>query len=105
MQNDEIANAFVFVDQFGVVRIDVGLIEALVGKVLEQMVNSARDQVNAGRFQGFQETQCKSQRDAIAIPKEFASAGDEAQKTRIGERLLAQSGQQIRERLVIAAIR
>ncbi len=104
MQDDEIPNTLVLGDQLGVVRVDVPLVEGLVGEVLEQMEYPAGDQMDAGRFQGLQKAGGQAQGDAVAVPIELASTRHEAQETGLGHGLLAGSAQQILERLFVAAM-
>ena len=97
VQNDEIANALEFVADFSVVRIDVRLREPQIRKMLEQLVNAAHHEMNTRRFQGFDETRGETERHAIAVPEQLASAGHEAQQARFGARFQARLCREIRE--------
>jgi len=69
VQHDEIADPFGFGDQLRIVRIDVRPVEIPVGKMLEQLVNTAHHHMDAGGFQRLQKTGGKPQCDAVAIHK------------------------------------
>src|ERR1039457_5464674 len=55
--------------------------------MLEQFVDAAHDQVDAGRLQGLDKARRETQRDTVTVPEQSAPTGDESQQARIRDRL------------------
>src|SRR5262249_23536128 len=104
VKNDEVSYSLRFLNELAVIRIDVGLVKVAVGEVLEQMKQTARDEVDTGGFQWLEKAGRQPHRDAIAVPIEFASAGHEAQETRLGQRLAIRCHEQVLQRLLVRAV-
>src|SRR3546814_20337658 len=68
----------------------------------QQPGDAVLDQVDAGRFDRFEEARGESQRDDIAAPRPLPHPGPEAQRPRLGERPALDVGEQNRRRLVLA---
>ena len=68
------------------------------GEERQQLGNAALDQVDAGRFQWFEEAARQADRDDIGAPRLASHAGREADQARIGERRPVHPGDQRRAR-------
>jgi len=76
-------------------------IEALVREMIDEAVEPAHDEMDAGRFQRLEETRSQAERNAVAVPELLAPAGREAQESRIRERLLPENAEEIVQGRVI----
>src|SRR5690606_2295824 len=79
-----------------------GTVEIAARKMREQTGDTVLDQMDARRFEGFEEARGKAQRDDIAAPGPAAHSRPETQRPRFGERPAFDVGEQHRGRLVLA---
>src|SRR3546814_8234270 len=69
VEDDEVADAFVIEANPAVIGVDIGGVEIAVREMCQQPGDAVLDQVDAGRFDRFEEARGESQRDDIAAPR------------------------------------
>ena len=104
VQDDEVAHLLELGLRAGVETVDIGLFETGAREHLQQFGDAGLDQVDRGRFQGFDEARGQADGDAVLHPGLFAPPGDEADQPRIGQRLAVQIGQQCAVGLVVGNV-
>ena len=105
MQHDEIADPFGLDGQFGIVGIDIPRVEIPIREVLEQVIDTAGNEMDARRFQWLKEARCQAERDAVASPVPASTAGNKAKEAWFGHRRLPDRGKQVCTGVLVAAVR
>src|SRR3546814_8809328 len=85
-----------------VIGVDIGGVEIAVREMCQQPGDAVLEQVDAGRFDRFEEARGESQRDDIAAPRPLPHPGPEAQRPRPGARPALDVGEKNRRRFVLA---
>ena len=98
VQDQEIAHALQLAIGNAVVIIAHGRIEIPVRKHGEQPQDAGLDEMQAGRFQRFEESAREADGHDVAVPAQFAAPGHESQRAWLGQRLAVEIGQQRRGR-------
>ncbi|MHC1608583.1 hypothetical protein KO13_14540, partial [Listeria monocytogenes] len=102
MQDQEIADAFVFEAGLPVVLVHQHRVAVAIREHRQQPADAGLDQVDAGGFQRLHETGGQTQRYAVALPRLASHAGGEAQWTRRAQCFAVEVGQQHRAGFVVA---
>src|SRR4051794_10146417 len=105
MQDDEVADVFENVLHLPIIFLALGRIEAPIGKQREQLADPALDEVNAGRFERFDETARKPKRHNILVPRKAAHSGGEREMPRRRQRIRLEIRKQQLLRLFPAEMR
>jgi hypothetical protein len=94
VEDDEVADVLDLRLVLLVVLVDIGLADTHGRKHLQQAKNAALDQVDAGRFQGFEKTAGQADRDTISVPGLATLARLELDDPGFGQRLALDLGLQ-----------
>src|SRR3546814_14622378 len=71
MEDDEVADAFIIEADAGVICVDIGGAEIAARKMREQLGDAVLDQMDARRFERFEESRSDPERDDIGFPRAF----------------------------------
>ncbi|PAV70131.1 hypothetical protein WR25_17275 [Diploscapter pachys] len=101
MQDDEVADVLVQIVQLAVEFVAFGRVEARVGEHRDDPLNARLDQMDAGRFERFDEAARQPQRDDVAVPALPPPSRGEAQAAGIAQRLALEAGEKIELRRLV----
>ena len=87
MQDDEIADVLENILHLTIIFVALGRIETAVGKQREQLADATLHEVDAGRFERFDETARKPKRHNILAPRETPHSGGEREMPRRRQRI------------------
>src|SRR3546814_10685388 len=102
MEDDEVADAFIIEADAGVICVDIGGAEIAARKMREQLGDAVLDQMDARRFERFEESRSEPERDDIGVPRALPHPRAKAQRSRFGERAALDVGEQDRGRFIFA---
>ena len=94
MEHEEVADALELKVHQPIVFTPVGLLDCGMGEQLDQIENTALDQIDTGRFQRFEKPTRKPDRHAITAPQRAAASGGEAELARLCAGLSLEIGHQ-----------
>src|SRR3546814_1528477 len=80
----------------------IGGIEIAIREMREQLGDAVLDQVDARRFERFEESRSEAERDDVGVPRALPHPGAEAQRSGFGERAALDVGEQDRGRFIFA---
>ena len=104
MQGNEVTRLFILHAHQPVIFRCVGRIETAVGKASHQAADAALDQVDAGRFQGFDKARGKTQSQAILVKEFPPAAGCESERPWLTKRPAFKTAHQRGGRLVVGYV-
>src|SRR3546814_4935039 len=100
--SDLVADALIIETDLAVIGVDIGGIEIAIREMREQLGDAVLDQVDARRFERFEESRSEAERDDVGVPRALPHPGAEAQRSGFGERAALDVGEQDRGRFIFA---